>query len=412
MKRLLIILFFLFLMNLAYAQEATLNVFRETYTSKETLQAELNINVDPVNQITASNFILSNEDNEVIPISLFLEKLSQNKYFAYFNLPELLPGVYTFEVRDIRYVEDAVLKQASVKRTFNILNETLNNTSISINPGVILRNQKLEIINNLHPVNITIEAPSYTNLSKTILLSDKLSLNILLNEEDYDIKIIYNNKQYKIPVINLNKEIVNQTVIPFENETNLGLIPPEDSIVFLNSTFGKIFPQEINIDRTTTIYNPIYIKNNWNFSLSNITFTINGNLKEILILDKYQIFLIQGGETRKQIIIINPYKNPDKNDYFGSITVTSSKGTVKTLNLNINFLEEQNNITKNITIEDKVNKTENKTQPVIMPKQKKANTFVIVFIILFLLAVFIYWLFKRKIKKQESFEEHFYKSRR
>ena len=122
MKRLIIILFFLFLMNLAYAQEATLDIFRETYTSKETLQAELNINVNPVNQITASNFILSNENNEIIPISLFLEKLSQNKYFAYFNLPELPYGVYTFEVKDIRHVEDTVLKQASVKKTFTILN--------------------------------------------------------------------------------------------------------------------------------------------------------------------------------------------------------------------------------------------------------------------------------------------------
>ncbi len=400
MKKFLLLIFLISIIA-ASAQNTSigdLSLYRNDYDSKETLQAELNLNIHTTNQLTQSNFILS-KDNKIIPISLFLEKLSNEHYFVYFDIPDLNAGVYDFDAKDLRYInqEDGLLKQASIKKSFNILNNTLNSSSVSIDQGIILMNTKLNIINNLNPLNITIEAPSYTNISRKLLLNDKLSLNIKVLDEDYQIKILYDNKEYKIPVLNINKNLTNNSVV---------LNPGKDSIIFLNSSSGNDFPNLIILNKDAVIYNPLFVKNTWNFPIYNLTFSIVGDIKEILSLDKNNIDIIKPNEEIKQIVIINQNKNPSKNSYKGSIVLKLDKNTLSYLDLNVNFNEKING-NKNFTYVSNhtfVNKT--KTQ-VNEPKSK--NSFIKIFIIIVIIVTVIYFIFKRKIKKEESFEEHFYK---
>ena len=393
MRKLLFILFLILLINAVNAQEINFNIFRDSYTAKETLQAELILNINPVNKITESNFILTNQNNNIIPIPLFLEKISENNYFVYFNVPELNSGVYNFQVNDIRYIDQEELKQISVKKTFTLLNSSQDNTSISINPGIILNDRKLEIINNLEPINIIIETPDFVNLSREVLLKDKLILNIKIYEKDYNIKIIYNNKQYTIPVLNLNK-----------NLADIILKPPKGAIIFLNSSQGIIFPKEINLEKEITIYNPFYIKNTWNFDIYNLNLTVIGNLKGILKLDKNIIQSIKPNETIQVNAIINQGKNPLINNYKGSVII-SNQDIISYLNLNVNFiLKQEKNITKNETVFKIINLT-NQTQIYKQVKKKTASNFIKVFIIILILVLIIYFIFKMKITKKESFEE-------
>lgn len=406
MKILLILFFLILLINYGEAQQepASLTISRDSYASKETLQAELVINVNPVNQITTSNFVLTNEFNNGIPVAMFMEKISKNYYVIYFNLPELSYGKYNLEARDIRYVEEDTLKQFAVKKTFVLLNQSLDNFSISVKPGVILEEGKLEITNNnAEPINITIEAPLNTNLSKKLILNDKLILNIKIHEEDYFIKIIYAAKHYLIPVLAQNIS---------KNEIFVILTPPSNSIIFLNSSLGDKFPKEINIDANKTIYNPLYIKNNWNFPLSNISFILTGDLKEILILGKSNFDEIKANEILEQMVIINENKNLSKNNYKGAIVVASKEGTISYLNLDFNIVKEESNSIKNETkfIDiiyynfSNVNQSSNKVK-----EEKKGNAFIKIFLVLLILTIIIYFIFKRKIKKEETFGEHFYK---
>ncbi len=411
-KFLILLLFLITLINLANA-ESNFNILKASYNSGETLQAELNLSVNPVNEITQSNFVLTNQNNETIPIPLFLEKTSNKYYFTYFNLPNLEPGIYNFEARDVRYIdeEDSLLKQLYFKKQFNLLNNTLDSTSVSIYPGIILFNQKLTITNNLNPLNITIEAPDYTNLSNTYLLINKIILDIKLYDQAYNIKVDYKDKEYNIPVVSHNEEVISNTT----NFTNILEVPSVDSIVFLNSTLGYTFPKEIFIKKDISIYNPFYIKNVWNYSIYNLTFTITGSLAEIVGLDKYTLEELKSNEARKQILIINENKNPSKDYYFGSILVTSPQKTASYLNLNINFIEEQNNLTLNNNITNigfKPNQTINQTQTNYPEKNNSPIIFIVIFIIIIIALFLIYILFKKKINKEESFEEHFYKFKR
>ncbi|MEK6835761.1 MAG: hypothetical protein AABX55_01945, partial [Nanoarchaeota archaeon] len=181
MKKLLILLLILIPIVNAQEQPLIISLSRENYVVFETFQAEVVFNIDPVNEITASNFVLTDKLNNKIPIALFLNKLSDNYYFIYFNLPNLSTGTYNFNVINIRYIDEN-LKQISVSKSFN--SENINFTdekllsSISINPAIITTyDTKLEIKNNFDKLNLTIQAPNYLNLPNEVTLDKILNYN-------------------------------------------------------------------------------------------------------------------------------------------------------------------------------------------------------------------------------------------
>jgi ATP-dependent Zn protease len=99
-----------------------------------------------------------------------------------------------------------------------------------------------------------------------------------------------------------------------------------------------------------------------------------------------------------------------KNDYRGSIVITSNQEVISNLNLNINFIEDNVTYVKiNSTKINVINQT--KSSPYQIQPEKKSG-FIKVIIILAIIILIVYFIFKRKIKKSESFEEHFYKSRK
>ncbi|MEK6933128.1 MAG: hypothetical protein AABW56_05045 [Nanoarchaeota archaeon] len=404
---LLIITLSILLINLVNAQsEGNLNVLRENYYFGETIQSNLFVNITTVDKITQEKLFLINQNNQEIPTSMFLEKISNSYYFIYFNLPELFPGFYRLELRNVRYIDetDGILKELTLQDQFSISNNT--NISVSINPGIIIKNSLLEITNNAFPINITIEAPPYTNLSKSYKLIVPLKLNVRISDEDYNIKLFYEDVYYNIQVINLNKNLI-------ENTTEVQPTPPINSILFSNSTLGNYFPKEIILDKKSSIYNPFYIKNTWNYTLDNITIKVSGILAEVLVLDKNNFESIDNGETIKIIASINQNKNPRLDNYLGSITVTSLQNTVSYLSLGIRFASPEPNLTKNETIIQNITK-KNETINQIPPKNDKKSSLGIVTIILAILLILflIYLIAKKKFIRTESFEEHFYKFKR
>ena len=404
---LLIITLSILLINLVNAQdEGNLNVLRENYYFKETIQSNLFVNVTTVDKITQEKLFLINQNNQEIPASMFLEKISNSYYFIYFNLPELPPGNYKLELRNVRYIDetDGILKELTLQDQFSISNNT--NVSVSINPGIILKDSLLEIKNNALPVNITIEAPSYTNLSKSYNIINSLKLNVKISEEDYNIKLLYEDVSYNIQVMNLNKNLV-------ENTTEIQPIPPINAIIFLNSTLGTYFPKEIILDNKSSIYNPFYIKNTWNYTLDNITLKVSGILSEILVLDKNNLGSIDKDETIKIIASINQDKNPRLDNYLGSITVTSLQNTVSYLSLRIKFASPESNLTKNETVvQNTTKKNETKVIPPTKTDKKSPLGIIITIIAILVILFIIYLIAKKKFIRTESFEEHFYKFKR
>jgi len=236
-----------------------------------------------------------------------------------------------------------------------------------------------------------------TNSMDPVLDSGANGIEIIpVNEDEFNIRVDYLDTFYLIPVIPYN----------IAKETK-PLIITKENIILLNSSLGTYFNKNFILEKNSTPKGPFYIKNTLNYAVNGLTFSLTGNLAEIVRLDYAIVGEIKPGETLTQYVWINENKNPSRLDYQGSIELRLDDDLVSAIPMEINFLDEKplNNITeerssnltkpvKNITASDQV-------------KEGKDNlTLLFIILIPLALIVLLYFIFK-KDKKKES--EDFFK---
>jgi len=115
------------------ASEITILNYREDYRPLETVQAEIILGREPLNDLTPYNLEFSKNNNAIGAI-FYLEKLSSKRYFAYFDIPSVESGDYNLKVRDVNLINNGVLIKSSSEITIKI---------IDVNPGFdyLLQNQ-------------------------------------------------------------------------------------------------------------------------------------------------------------------------------------------------------------------------------------------------------------------------------
>jgi len=250
--------------------------------------------------------------------------------FAAYGLDELNVKDYLKDKTNLNVLNSGLI-------LYLLFNDERNLPSISINPGIVnkLNMFSLNIKNNGDPIDIEIIAPNFTGLPSNVLLETELNY-ILSGEESYNIEIVYGNYSYLIPVL---AENVTESLI---------LLPPsKDSIVLLY--VPEIVNETLLFD--DKVKDSIFFKNNWGFSLHNISFVLTGNLNEIIRLDKYNYGVIEANETLEQIMWINEDKNPGE-EYSGYLIVTSEEGTFVSLPIILYFTLNEEEITMESDLED------------------------------------------------------------
>lgn len=401
MKKLLILV--LILLPSVYAQDITITLSKDIYYQHETLQADVIINLSLAEKITASNFVLIDKNNKTIPVTLFLEEISNNHYFVYFDIPKLEKDNYYFLVKDVKYL-DNILKKTSRSKEFYLDNVT----SISIYSAIFnrLNSTILRITNYNNPINITLTADEI-NLSKTFLLEKifNIALDLPKNIDNFNIRIDYGDRFYLIPVITYKEIIIKETK---DKEPLIYTQPPSNSLILLNSSFGNYFKDKIILTKNSFAEGPFYVKNTWAYAINNIEFKLTRNLNEIARLNLTFIPEIKSEEILTQYIWVNENQNPSKLKYSGNIEVKPEQGNLILLPLEVIFSEEK--IENNITKEEKIdlNKTFfNQTKQETITKEEKTDKNIIIatiILVLILLSIFIYFLFKKSSKKKD-FEE-------
>jgi hypothetical protein len=407
-------------MPIVYAQDIKIDLAKNNYNLYETLQADIVFNLSLTEKITASNFGLIDKYNETIPISIFLEKLSNNNYYVYFNIPKLNSDTYYFMIKDIKYL-DNILKITSKKNEFY-----LNNlSSVSIFPGIFNNKTSgnLKIINNGYEKNITLTADKIGLSEKIILKNDfNINLNFPKNIEDFNIRLDYENNYYLIPVYTYKEQIKinnfnleNKTISKNENKSEETINKKElnGSIILLNSTYGTNFNSKFDLKKESIVRGHFYIKNNLNYDIKNVELSLTGNIRNIIKLYSPFIPIIGQNETVIQYIKINENQNPDKLEYKGKIEIKSNNTLLTYLPFEINFIEKnliKNNLT-NLTDLKQENKKDNKIQSNKINNQQqinkaKSNKKIIIIFILFIVFIiigFIYYLMKKP--KSKTFDE-------
>ncbi|MFH1210205.1 MAG: hypothetical protein V1663_05460 [archaeon] len=177
MKRGILFFLLVFFLSCTYfstvnAEEIVINVPRSDYRVYETFQAEIFFNINPV-QVSVSNFELRDMNNIKIATPLFLEKISDNYYFVYFDLPNLEKGQYKFWVKNINYVQNGILKETGNSKIINVDN---------INSGFAYISSQQNIDGSFG--NIKETALASLALKNTYYDKANNAINYLINNQD------------------------------------------------------------------------------------------------------------------------------------------------------------------------------------------------------------------------------------
>ncbi len=432
-QSLLFLLLFL-LINLVsvYASPTVLTLLNEKneFSSGNTVQFYVNLTQDPVRPLTASSIYLGNA--QIIKVSSIITKLGNNSYFVYFNLPKLDNGKYNINVR-LAYNVDNILQEIVSIIPIEIINR---DKQMYISPGIIVVDidessyyqialynggpNQTEVNLSVSGLNLRLSRSSiplpqgfnkyfYVYFNKTNIR--QLNQRIII---DY-VTILYLGKEFRIPVYILNKipEVIaveNKTVEEksiAENKTAI----KQKGIDFVVSS--KEFDEVLATEDTRA--GNIAFKNFLDKSLTNIKFSVTGNIREIVRLNITSIPVLQGNETAKQYVWINEYKNATEGLYEGNITLTTKEGYSATFFVRVNMVGKGK-----VEIEDK--ESETKTTDLIPsnglleekygfgnltsgekgePEEKADNSLAIFLVFLFFVVIFII-IYKVQTKKKSS----------
>ena len=399
MKFLVFIFLILIIIN---SVNAEINIFKKEFFIGETFQAELSF-LNLVDKIEINNIKILNKLNETSNIGVILKQINKENYFIYFDVPEVDQGKYKLVVNNVKYIENNILKKENFESNFEISRREEN--IISINPPLIVFNAyeknffKVDLTNkgnNLVNVNL-IDNNNITNIitnnisiNKNSVDSIYFTINNKIDKNEINLSLVYDNYSYILPVYINNKAIA---------ENNVSF--------FLENNNKKSYINEYKIDIPFGSYTQadIYLENNEN-NISNLTLSVNGNVKNILKLGFDSIPFLEN----KKSIILNLYtdKNIEPGYYSGNLLI-NNKDTEVSLPLYITVSEKANNeVKENIKIintsEEITKSIENTTIPKTENKiNKKLLSYLLISLVV-IIFIIIYIIFFKKANKNKSKE--------
>jgi len=311
MKKLVLILLFLLLMNLASAVEIKLS--KEIYAPEETLQAEIYGNF--IDGLDVDNIFFYRERN--IPVDYDLLK-TEEKYFLYAILPPK-QGNYTIKIKNTRYETDTGVSTEEIIKEFQI--QQTNETVLTINPGFIVARDDFYIKITTNK-NAEIEAEFLGEKQSVSLIQGRekkiyFSVSEIKNYTESNIKI----KDYDIPVF----------------------IFPERSDVIIKET-GKFrfSPLEINavILEDDIYFFKVLLMNLKDTNIKDIIFSSNASEDLNIEIIPSSFSELAAGEKKSINLTLAPEK---KGIFYG--TILASSGTLSAeLKLNIESTENKSKI--------------------------------------------------------------------
>ena len=323
---LLIFLFILF-MPLVSSNELTVLLGQEEYHPGETLQAMIYSNIYLENNLAQADFSLW-FNNSKIPISPTFYKLNNTQHYIYFNLDsDLELGNYTIFIDNLVYFENSILTHNNHTELFNI---TSSDVPFYVSPGIVildtsnpgqtflfsLRNSglgELDIFvsssdDNIFDLSLSTIQIGPGEIEPLSLYSNNILLDTSL--EQY-ITFESNSLIYEVPVwFNVNSE---------DDEVLEDVDLSDEGLVFVmpsNQINLEIYPTE-----NVTGY--VEIQNNYDHSVSTVSFKLDGNIEEIIILETETIYSVQPGEKIKMYLYVNSEMNAESGIYEGNISIST-----------------------------------------------------------------------------------------
>lgn len=387
MKFLLIISIILLLPTVVLAQE--INFLQESHIPKETLQAEILI-PNLVSELSSKNIKITDESDNEIKIGFLLKKLTEEYYFIYFDLPEnLQDGSYNLIIKDITYNENNILREEPVSNKFKI-NSSIQRDLITIQPGILefkttTPYQKL-IIENKESKTITLPITTSNELIKVsseeiiIPANSQKEITVYTEKLEEGTKEFITLANYQIPVWVLEGiPITERGVFSFSIE--------DEKEIMLDKLSADLFKNQI-------AYEDIFIKNNLNETLTDISIFLTDDLKSIIELDTIFVKELKPNEKITEYFLVNSKRDPKFPSYSGDLIVKTN-GYEEKLPITITIIQEETQISEE---PEKIihNLQEEKDKTIKRIEEKTSIYFFITIIGIILLFIIVYLVIPKK----------------
>jgi hypothetical protein len=402
-KSFLVLLILVAIIQVHAQEEIQITLHRTEYAPAETVQLDILLNTIPVKDIDGKNLRLYKEGNKVA-IAPFVEKIKDQHYSAYFNLPLTAEaGTYSLEVTQVQMILNGVLQEVTQSIPLTLVEQL---PYLAISPGVFILNGqkelKLTVTNKGPSTSITLVTPPFlTHVyqgPQLINQGTSRTFKLTIKENpvpDQFVKIVY-EKEYAIPLIlpqatsTLPEQVLQQ---PTTSTNPFMFIAPSSSL-------------ERTIDEKKTLQGTITLKNLKNETLSGISLSVTGNLSTFVAFTPSS-FSLPPFTEQSITLTVNEKKNAVLQYYSGSIVATyqgfslpyDMKFTI-THPVKINLTATTNQTQKPPKTTDDISSFFNYTIQSTPPKKTKSYALWGLIAALALGVVFSYLLRKQTVKKQ------------
>jgi hypothetical protein len=320
-KKIIPIFLILICINVVCAAELT--TLNEEYNPGETLQA-----IASNTSLTTSQVSLIDSESNSISISPLVTEYREDNYFIYFNLPtDLEEGTYR-------------LFAGALETNFTITNRT---TAVQIKPAFVILDSsddtftiKVENLGTSITVLVSPSSPEISPRKSSIALGSESLTNLLVDydysdiSQDETLTLTYDETTYNIPLFYLEETeevtITNETTvtnITIENETiseeNITL--ETGDLIFLTQSASADI--DLNIEESFEGY--LKLQNTLNETLTNLTFTLTGNLEEVVRINLTTIENISNEEIISQYLWVNENGNASAGTYEGELIFSNEE---------------------------------------------------------------------------------------
>ncbi len=417
MKLYILAIFFVLFIGIVRADVIDINLERENYLSRETFQANLIVNNELDSNINVFNLKLT-KNGIKIPIAFFINKINDNFYRVYFQIPSSLIGEYELRVSNINYYDNNILKQRSFSKNFSID----DGNGVSISEGVLLLNKgetKVLEVNNygndLIQINIDKSGDNILLDKNNLQIENNLqnSLQIIIDKnKEYNylnsINLSYADKSYNILLLYLgdgkstnNTNNFNSTVIVNNTQGNFSQEIVYDILNFDDPSL-KI-DKQLNDNEGDLLNGWIDVRNFGDKDISGINFFVEGNVRDLITI-KNELNDIKANSMGRVFIDINKEHTATPGIYEGyfvlNYSVFEHKIPIRLEYVKNELLNETIiNPGGNGSLEDLLNNT----RPVEEIKDKSLIPFISILLILFIALVILIIAYKKRNASKKSF---------
>ena len=335
MKKIIIIIFILFLLPLASAVEFDM---KEEFAQGETFIAKISGNfIQPI----ADENVFFYRGHVRVPMDFNLAKINDD-FYIYAQLLGKEPNNYSIQIKEVEYMQGGQSSEEDLIQNFSITSETAD---FSIDPGFVQTDKDFSIkAQNLKDTSITIKINEEDEAGEEKGFFDLLFGNKEEGEGPETVELKSGEiKDIEFSIENSSEatfKFVKLSTDSFEYEIPIYVLAGEGEPEEEGQASFRFEPAVLNISLATEsdAERIIYLYNDGDLTIENISIGLSSNIEGFIFVSIEQVEELEPNESVK--IILDIFSNNEAGEFRGSLRAEADLVLATYSDLLLNFIPD------------------------------------------------------------------------